>query len=247
MPGTTRTTVTALVIPMLFAAVGGVTAQESSGDPTWSGEAEFSFVSTSGNSSTRTLGTAVKLEREARGWAFESGGSFVRSRAEGELNAESVTGLFRAARELTTRFEAYGKFDYLRNRFAGIDHRISPEAGAALQLLSGQPHSLRATGALGYVRETRQADETRSFASANTGLRYRWALSPTAELSSEGSYTANLQDAGDWRIGNRAALRVAVTSIFSIRVSHTLEHLNQPVPGFENTDSRVSVALVAGF
>lgn len=236
-----------LLVALLPGLPGSLAAQDADEASVWEREAEFSFVSTSGNTSTRTLGTGLQVGYRPEGWDLSTKASFVRSTAEGETNAEALTALLRAGKVITPRIQGFGEATYLRNRFAGIRHRISPELGAAFELLENDAHSLRAKAAAGYVRETRLAQETRSFASGNTGFNYTWALSPTAEFSNEGSFTSNLQEGEDWRIANRAALRVAVTSIFSVRLSHTLEHLNQPVPGFEETDTRISAALVAAF
>jgi hypothetical protein len=44
-----------------------------------------------------------------------------------------------------------------------------------------------------------------------------------------------------------AALTVKVLSIFSLEVSNTYRFVNQPVGGFEATDTITSIALVAKF
>lgn len=235
-----------LLAAILFAADAAAQEEPDEPPPLWEGEAELSFVSTTGNTSTRTIGTGFEVEHRPGPWELTAASSFVRTRAEGVVNAESLTGLFRAARSLAPRVQGYGEVDYLRNRFAGIEHRISPEAGVTFRVIDLERHSLRTTTAAGYVRESR-IEETRSFASGSAGLRYRWQVSPTAEFTNEGSFTANLEETEDWRVANRAALRVSITDIFSIRVSHTVEHLNDPVPGFQGTDTRMSLALVAGF
>ena len=40
---------------------------------------------------------------------------------------------------------------------------------------------------------------------------------------------------------------VAINKILSLKASHTLAYLNEPVPGFGKTDTITSIALVAKF
>lgn len=235
-----------MLLALAAAATPG-SARQASSEPLWEGEAGLSFISTTGNTSTRTLGATLQLEHRPEAWELVGEGAFVRTRSEGELNSQSLALLLRASRAISERLQGYGEVDYLKNRFAGIDHRISPEAGAALQMLEGDIHSLKVLGAMGFIREVRLGEDSRSFASANGGLRYRWRMTSTTEVTDEAGFTANLQEGDDWRIANRAAVSVAISTMFSLRVSHTLEYLNQPVPGFQTTDTRMAVALVARF
>ena len=85
------------------------------------------------------------------------------------------------------------------------------------------------------------------FASARLGGLYKWKISASADFSEEATFVPNLQDGGDWRFANVAALTAAVNARFSVKVSHGLSYLHQPPLGRENTDTTTSVALVAKF
>jgi putative salt-induced outer membrane protein YdiY len=43
------------------------------------------------------------------------------------------------------------------------------------------------------------------------------------------------------------ALTARIVSVFSLKVSNQLRFVDEPVPGFERTDSITSAALVFGF
>ena len=58
---------------------------------------------------------------------------------------------------------------------------------------------------------------------------------------------ADLNTGDDWRFSNEIAATAALSSRLSLKVSHKLSYLNEPVPGFRKTDAILSAALVASF
>ena len=86
--------------------------------PLWSGKGELSFVATSGNSDTQTIGTAAEVEYRPGVWAVLFKSAFVRSEADGEEKARSLTATLRGSRLLSPRLEVFARGDYLKNPFA---------------------------------------------------------------------------------------------------------------------------------
>ncbi|HTD51953.1 MAG TPA: DUF481 domain-containing protein, partial [Thermoanaerobaculia bacterium] len=157
--------------------------------PLWSGKAEVSYVATSGNSDTKTLGAAGEVEYQPGPWSGKAKLEFIRSEADGVVNARSFAGLLRGARKLTARLETYAQGAYVENTFAGIDRRLAGEGGLAYLLLPGERHTLKSEAGLGYTKENRTNGDDRSFATGRLGLLYKWKFSKTAEFSEEASYT----------------------------------------------------------
>lgn len=96
--------------------------------PLWSGKGELSFVSTSGNSDTQTLGVGAEVEYKPGFWSFLFKSAFLRSEADNVENARSFLATLRAARSISPRLEAFARGEYLQNTFAGIDSRFAGEA-----------------------------------------------------------------------------------------------------------------------
>ncbi|MEO8431617.1 MAG: DUF481 domain-containing protein [Acidobacteriota bacterium] len=220
--------------------------------PVWSGKAEASYVATSGNSDTKTLGAAGEVAYVPGVWNFKASLAFIRSESDGDETARSFDGLLRAARKLTPRLEIYGQGTYRENRFSGIDHQWAGEVGAAYQFLSGDPHSLKVEAGLGYTTESRIlpapfGTEDRNFATARAGLEYKWKFSKTGELSEEASFTEDLKDSKDWRFADKVSVSAGLTTVLSVKLSYAWLTLNEPVPGKDKTDTITSAALVAKF
>ena len=215
--------------------------------PLWSGKAEVSYVATSGNSDTKTLGAAGEAEYQPGPWSGKLKLEFVRAEANGVVNARSFAGLLRGARKLSPRLEAYAQGAYVENTFAGIDHRLAGEGGLAYLLVAHDPHSLKAEGGLGYTKESRSNGDDRSFATGRIGLLYKFKFSKTADFTEEASFTESFKDSKDWRFSNAASVTAGLTTVLSVKISHVLQRLNEPVPGKKKTDTITSAALVAKF
>lgn len=219
---------------------------------TCTGSAELSFVSTTGNTDTQTLGLGGSIECKPNKWTYTAKAAFIRSEADDVETAKSLDTLFRAARDLTPRLKAYGQFIYFQNEFAGIENRYAVEGGLAYLLLVNPKHSLEIDGGLGYTKEDRVEvigilDEDLSFPTARAGAIYRWKISDTAEFGDDAGFTFNLNDGEDWRFANAAYIAAKLNTIFSLKLTYAITYLNNPVPGFGKTDTITSAALVAKF
>lgn len=215
--------------------------------PLWERKAELSLVSTGGNTDTQTLGLGGSLVYRPGRWTTEARTAFVRSENADVETAKSFIADVRESRALTTRLEAFGRFGYLVDRFAGIDHRSTVDGGLGYKLLMGPIHTLRADAGLGYSRESRVSGVDQSFPLVNFGGAYRLQLSKTADITNAAIATAALDDGDAWRFANAFAVTAAMTRAFSLKLSHDLKFNNAPVAGFEKTDRLMSVALVAKF
>ncbi len=219
---------------------------------TCTGSAELSFVSTTGNTDTQTLGVGGAIECKPNKWTYTGKGAFIRSEADNVETAKSLDTLFRAARDLVPRLKAYGQFNYFQNEFAGIQNRYALEGGLSYMLFMHPKHTLEVGGGFGYTKEDRVEvpgilDEDLSFATARTGAIYRWKISETAEFGNDLAFTFNLNDGDDWRFGDVAYIAAKLNTLFSLKLSYTVAYLNSPVPGFGKTDTITSAAIVAKF
>ena len=244
-----RLPLTALAILFLYAAPGmAQTPPAPAGPPPrWERKAELSLVSTGGNTETQTIGAGASVTFRPGVWTTEGRAAFVRSETSDVETAKSFVADLREARAISTRAEVYGRYGYLEDPFAGIDHRNTVDGGLGYKLLMGPVHTLRVDGGLGYTREARTTAVDQSFALANFGTAYKWQISKSADLSDGAILTTALDEDDAWRFANAFALSAAITRVFSLKLSHDVKFNNSPAPGFEKTDRLTSVAIVAKF
>ncbi|HEV8268956.1 MAG TPA: DUF481 domain-containing protein [Thermoanaerobaculia bacterium] len=215
--------------------------------PLWSGKGELSYVSTSGNTSTQTLGFSAEAEYKPDPWAFLAKAAFVRAEADGEVKAKSFAALLKGSRKLFDHVDGFVQAGYVHNTFAGIDARYAGEAGIGYGVLTEGRHLLHVEVGLGYTKENRVLGDDRSFATARAGLQYKCVISKTAEFTEEPQFVEDLKDTNDWRFNNVAALSASISTVFSLKVSHTFNYLREPPAGFGRTDTITAAAVVAKF
>ena len=213
--------------------------------PRWETTSELSFVSTSGNTSTETLGVGGDVTHRSGVWLSKGQVAFVRAATDGRQIARSLGINFRTSRDLTPRAGAFAHAAYLRDTFAGIEHRGGVDGGLTWKLVDAARHTVNLDAGLGYTSETRLAEADRSFATGTLALAYTWALTDTAEITNDGGFTANLQDGPDWRFTDTVAVSASLNRALSLKLAYQVKYLNRPVPGFGKTDAIASAAVVA--
>jgi len=215
--------------------------------PRQEGNTEFAFVSTTGNADTQTVGLAGEYHFRPELWHFQWKAAYVRNESENILSAESFRALFRSDRTLTARTTAFGQWTYLHDAFAAIDHRNVISGGLSYLLVPPAPHELWVDGGIGYANEQRIVGDDISTAIGLTGLRYKFKLSDTAEVSDDLGMEFSFSEGDDWRLSNIASVAAKLTTIFALKLSYTTRFVNAPAPGIETTDTITAVALVAKF
>ncbi len=211
------------------------------------GKAEFALVTTTGNASSQTIGTSGEVIFRPPQWVVEGKAAFVRNEADDVLRAKSFAARGRLARVLTPRIQAFGQHSYLRDLFSGIEHRNSTEGGLSYLLLETARQTLSADAGLGYLNEQRTAADALSTATAGTGARYKLKLSETSDITDDLLFSFDLSDKGTWRMYQAVALTAKVAAPLSLKLSNVVRFVDEPVPGFEQTDTITSAALVLSF
>ena len=215
--------------------------------PAREGKAEFALVTTTGNASSQTIGTAAEITLRPPSWVVLGKVGFVRQEAEEVVSAQSLASLARLSRVLNTRLQAYGQHAYLRDLFAGVEQRNIVEGGMSYLLMEAGRHRLFGDAGLGYLNERRTTQQNLSTPLGTAGTRYRLRISETSDLTDDLLTSFDFDENGTWRLNHAIALTARIAGIFSLKVSNQLRFVDEPVPGFERTDSITSAALVLGF
>lgn len=210
-------------------------------------KAEFALVTTSGNASTQSIGAAGQIIFRPPQWVIDGQTAFVRNEADNVVSAKSFAARGRAARVLTPRLQAFGQHSYLRDLFSGVVHRNTTEGGLSYLVVQTARNTLYADAGLGYLKERRTVGVSLSTPTAGTGTRYKLQLSETSDVTDDLVMSFDLSDEGTWRLQHAIALTAKVAGPLSLKVSNLLRYVDEPVAGFEQTDTITSAALVLSF
>jgi putative salt-induced outer membrane protein len=222
-------------------------APEPTPVPLFAGKGELSFVQTGGNTSTQTLGFAAEGEYRPAPWSLKLNLAFVRAETDEEVKAKSFLAGLRGTRKIADPLEVYAEAGYLKNTFAGIDNRFSLGGGVLWTFVKTPQHLLKGDVGLAWVRELRVTGDNLSFLAGKLGGSYKFTLSKTAEFTDDAAFLFDFSDSGDWRFNNVAAVSASMTTVFSLKASHTLAYIRKPAPGFGRTDTITAAAIVAKF
>ncbi len=221
--------------------------------PCWTGSAEFSYLATTGNSKSSSLGGAFELFYKPAPWTFSLNAAYLRSSSrdpdtdESVLTAEQFKGGLKASRDLNATLDVYARGGYLRDTFAGLDSLIAVDTGVGFKLLKGPSQFLRAEAGVGYTWENQTIGFDRNYANARFGLNYKWVFSKSAQFTNDFGFLLDFEDTNNWIINDTAAITATLTSVFAIKASWTILYRREPVPGFRTTDTWTAVSLVAKF
>lgn len=215
--------------------------------PVVEGSAELSYVGTTGNSDTQSLGVGTTLTVRPGAWTLSNKSSLVRNEDRGQVRAQSTRIETQVGRHLDPALSLVGKHGYYRDRFAGINHRHTVDVGLSFEALTTERQELTMDAGVGYANERRRTGANLSTAIATTGVFYKLALSSTATLENTAQAVLSLEDSRDKRATNVASLSARLNALLSMKVTHTLRWVALPVSGFRKTDTITAVALVAKF
>ena len=234
----------------LLATATSVDAQESSFS--WDNATEFSFVTTSGNASSNTLGLKSALDGSSDVSAFklEIGGIRAESKftdrsavAAGagfniiettrtEQSAENYFARSRFDRNLgENSFFAFGGAGWERNTFAGFNNRFSFVAGVGDAWVDDET-TLFKTDIGGTYTIQKDVDPTPGQADGFGGIRatieLRRALNETTEFNSTVVADENLSNTDDLRVDWTSSISVALSEGLAFSTSYRLLFDNDP-------------------
>ncbi len=232
---------------------------EGEKDLGWSDAAELTFVATSGNAESSTLGLNNKLVRkwEAASFKLEAGalraetttttreavdtgaGILVRERSESALTAEKYFLRGKYSRTVSERLVWFAGGGWDRNEFAGVANRYFAVGGIGHVWFDGEDASFQTDYGLTYTRQEDVIEDPRaddSFLGLQLGWDYRRRLTSSTIYESDLRVDQNLDDTSDLRADFANSLAVSMSERLAIKLG--LELL------FDNQPSRVLVPLV---
>lgn len=215
--------------------------------PRWERTAEISAVGTGGNTDTQTLGTGASFVWRPGAWETRGRAAFVTSESDDVTTAESLVAELRQARTISPHLQLFGRADYLINRFAGIDYRLTVDGGLAWTVRDTPRVLFSVDGGLGVTREARLAGSDQTFGAGTLGVLVKYRPTATTQIEDRVVFSTDLGAFGNWRMHNTASVSVAMTRVLSVRLSHDLKHVARPVIGFGKNDTIAAAALVARF
>ena len=211
--------------------------------------ADLSYVLTSGNSSSSSLGFKGDLTRRfaRHSVGFAVGGIRASSAPDARVAVGTAQDFEVQIPDPERTAEAYygrGRYDFNlsdrlyytlgagweRNRFAGIENRWVGDTGVGYIFVNSESTSFRGTASLTYTREDYTASGGRdgSFAGARLGWDFRQQLLSTTTLTHSFIGDQSLEDAASRRFDAQFGVHVAMSERLGLKLNWRILYNNAP-------------------
>lgn len=213
--------------------------------PSWDFKLGLSYLATAGNTDTSSAGLDASYRREWGLWSLDSNAAAVRATRNDVKTAESSNAQVRGRRKLSERLQATAGLRGERNRFAGIDLRSIADTSLSWSVRDSPAWRMRTLWGLSWTREEPRGNRP---ASSSLGgllqLQNTVKISEGSELNSQVTAYPDLKDSEDYRINANIALQAALNRHLALRLGYDVKYDNEPVRGFERTDTTSTASLV---
>lgn len=212
----------------------------------WSGEAGLGFLSTSGNSDTRSLNGKFLLDYVEGPWKNAFAANAIGSSDGEESTAERYLATNKLDYSLGERNYLFGALEWEKDLFGGVRERTSETVGVGRRFLLGPAHFLEAElGAGARQLQNNDAGQTReSDAIGRAFAKYRWALSPTSEFQQTVKVESGAENTFTESV---TALKLSVVGDVFASLSYTIQNNSDVPAGTEQTDTFTAVNLSYAF
>jgi putative salt-induced outer membrane protein len=208
---------------------------------------DVGLVSTSGNSSVRTLNVGEQLVVNPAPWKFTQAFSVVNSSTADVETVNTLTAGLRADYSVGARFRFYALATFTRNRFAGIARRFEEAVGLAYGVLTGPKHLLDVEAGAGRTEQTGTTGPSQQFWVSRLAAHYKLNFTSHAYFDQKVEDMADLEDLNTMFINTESSLVAPISSTVALKLGYMVRYANRPQPGFKKTDAILSAGLQLQF
>jgi putative salt-induced outer membrane protein len=212
--------------------------------PLWDVQLGASFVGTSGNSETSTVGADFGAHRRGLVWKIDSEATAVRSSSLDVDTAERYIGLVRAARKLTPIIGASSGIRLERDPFSGLDFRSILDAGLSWALVRRPRWTLDGVTALAWNHETRTVGDTIDHPVGVLQLLSRIPFGTAGDTTQRFTFFPDFSVTSAYRSEGEITAQAALNSRLALKLGYLIRFSNDPVPGFKKTDNTTTASVV---
>jgi putative salt-induced outer membrane protein len=212
--------------------------------PLWDVQLGASFVGTSGNSDTTTLGSDFSAHRRWPLWKIEAAATVVRTTDNGTKTAERYLAAFRADRKLTSRIDVSAGERAERDRLAGIDLRSITDVGLKYALVRTPGWTLDGLSSIALNHESPVEGEDLNHPIGVLQALSRLIFSKTSDSTQRITFYPDFEESDAYRTEAELTAQAAMTNRLALKVGYLFRYSNVPAFGFEKSDSTATASVV---
>ena len=242
------------LLALALAPLAAFAAEDAEDGKLWTGEANLSYIDSSGNTESTNLAFRSGATRDGEDWRniYKLEASNETAEQEDEngnkeevRTAEKYFASAKAEYKFGEKSYFFGLLEYTDDRFSGFDYEASVTFGYGRDILNTEAHELSADAGVGYreskVSETGDVVEE---AVLRLGALYLWRISDTAPFDEDFS-----TEIGEEKTVTKSYTRLKVKINGSLHgfVAYEIKHTDEVPEGTKNSDRKFMVGLNYSF
>ena len=212
--------------------------------PLWDVQVGASFVGTSGNSDTSSLGGDFAAHPPGLVWKIDSTATAVRTSDRGTTTAERYLEMLRGQRMLTPIVGVSAGERLESDRFSGIDFRSIIDAGLSWALVRHTEWTLDGVTGIAWNHESRTIGPDLDDPVGLLQLMSRIPFGGSGDTTQRVTYYPDFRTSSAYRTEVELTAQAAMNAHLALKIGYLLRYSNAPVPGFEKTDHTTTASVV---
>jgi len=212
--------------------------------PLWDAQIGASFVGTSGNADTGTIGADFAAHHRGVPWQIDSTAQAVRTSTSGNTTAERYLGLVRLTRTLTPIIGLSTGERLERDQFSGIDLRSVLDVGLSWALIHRPEWTLDGVTGIAWNHESRTAGTDVNDPDGLFQLLSRIPFGSAGDTTQRVTFYPDFRTSSAYRTEAEVAAQAAMNEHLALKIGYLLRYSNAPVPGFKKTDTTTTASVV---
>jgi putative salt-induced outer membrane protein len=212
--------------------------------PLWDTQVGASFVGTSGNSDTSTVGADFGFHGRWPVWKVDSTATAVRTTDQGRRTAERYLAALRGQRKLSSIVGLTAGERIERDRLAGIDLRSILDAGLSFALVRTLGWTLDAVTAVAWNHEEPVGRPSTDRPIGVLEALSRIPFAADGSTTQRFTYYPDFEDSSGYRSEAEVTAQAAMNTHLALKIGYLWRFSNAPVPGFAKTDNTTTASIV---
>ena len=212
--------------------------------PLWDAQLGASFVGTSGNTDTSSIGADFAAHRRGLVWQLESTATAVRVSTNDVKTAERYLGQLQGKRKLTPIIGLVAGEKLERDQFSGIDFRSILRGGLSWALVRSPDWTLDGLTGIGWNHESRRNGPTLNHAVGVLQLLSRIPFGTAGDTTQRFTFYPDFSQSSAYRSEAEITAQAAMNAHLALKLGYLFRYSNDPVPTFKKTDNTTTASVV---
>ena len=210
----------------------------------WTGNFNFGYVATSGNSKAKTLNLAFDLKKNLIKWRHAMHLEALKSSSDGTTTAERYYGSWQSNYKFNGRQSVFGRLEYEDDHFSSYKYQATASVGYSYRVIDTDRYTLDLEAGPGYRRSETIDHKIQNEPILRAATNFEWRISPNATFDQDFSTETGTDNT---IVRSRTGLVVDINASWAVKLGYKIKWTHNIEPGKKHTDTETTVSVVYKF